>query len=818
MSFQPSQFLLTLGCMLGLILTLSARGEAVADASASSPAETLTYRVGVFDDNFPFSSKGQSGEVEGFAVDLLAAVERVMSLRLERVVGNTGSITSDFHAGRVEMLQSFAHTPARESEAEFSVPYLIMAGSIFARHDGPSFENLAALRGHRVMVHRGSLGERLLREAGLEETIVYVESVDEALRRLSAGEADATLVSRLTGLASAARHGWENIGPTGEPIPGYNVRYCFAVREGNRTLLAHINEGLAILQRNGEFERIYRHWFGRIDPAPGYTAADITTAIAAGLAVALLIAIWAVARQRALGRRIAAQAQAIRVNEERYRGFFEASQEGFVVVAPAGGDDTRFVIEQVNSVARRLLPFSSPDVTGRPLHHAMTGGVEFCQRIATALSSKEEPIFEYQPAPDRYLRVSAARIGPRILVVASDLTAAKQAEERLRLRDQQLRQTQKLEALGTLASGIAHDFNNVLTTILGNADIATFDLPPDSSVQGQLDEIRAASERARQLVRQILTYSRQTESRREIVPLSPVIEESLRFLRATVPTTIRIRHRSCPAATLVEADTTQLHQVLMNLLTNAVHAIGDGHGTVEIAEEIVALTPALSLKHPELEPGDYVRISIRDTGCGMPPEVMQRIFEPFFTTKDSGRGTGLGLSVVHGILQNHHGAISVSSTPGEGSTFFLFFPLAQRPAPARENTAPVGAISGGGERVLLLDDEQAIVRAASVLLTRLGYAVSAHHDPTAALAEFEKAPDSFAVAITDLTMPRMTGFELAGHLRQHRPSLPVILMSGYITDKDHLRIRELGIARVLDKPVTLAALGHAVAETLAGRN
>jgi len=818
MSFQPSHILPFLSCLLGLMLPLAGRAEVDADDTEPRDPPTTVYRVGVFDDNHPFSQREESGNSEGFAVDLLAAIEQVMSLRLERVVGNTATITRDFHEGRVDMLQSFAHTPARESEADFSVPYLVMAGSIFARRDGPDFQTLADLRGHRVMVHRGSLGERLLRQAGLEDSIIYVESVNEALRLLSEGECDATLVSRLTGLAAAARNGWENIGPVGEPVPGYSVRYCFAVRNGESTLLAHINEGLAILQRNGEFERIYRRWFGRIDPVPGYTAADIATAIAAGLGVALIIAIWAIARQRALRHRIAAQAQALRVNEERYRGFFEASQEGFVVVAPAGDDDTRFVVEQVNSVARRLLPFNSPDITGRPLHLAMADGVTFCQQIAAALLSKEAPMFEYQPAPDRYLRVSAARIGPRILVVASDLTAAKQAEERLRLRDQQLRQIQKLEALGTLASGIAHDFNNVLTTILGNADIAAFDLPPDSPVQGQLDEIRAASERARQLVRQILTYSRQTESKREIVALSPLIEESLRFLRATIPSTIRLRHRSTATPALVEADTTQIHQVLMNLLTNAVHAIGDNHGTVEVGQEIVSITSEHLLKHPELTPGDYVCISIRDTGCGMTREVMQRILEPFFTTKESGRGTGLGLSVVHGIMQNHQGAISVTSTPGEGSTFHLYFPLAKSAVNSSETRPANQTPSGGGERVLLLDDEQAIVRAASLLLTRLGYVVSAHNDPAAALAEFEKAPESFAIAITDLTMPRMTGIEITRQLREYRPALPIILMSGYLTENDQRRIRELGITRVIDKPVTLAALGNAVAETLGGRN
>ncbi len=790
-------------------------------AAQTGPAveSRLLTRIGVFTDNHPFSYIGASGQPEGFAVDLLAAIERTMSLRLERVIGPTDVVTGAFHEQRLEALQSFAQTPARERLAEFSVPYLSMAGSIFARKNAPPIRTLADLRGRRVMVHAGSLGEQLLRSAGLADSIVHVESVEQALRKLDAGENDATLVSRLTGLASAHQLGLKNIAPVGEPVPGYAVRYCFAVQTGDRELLAQLNEGLAILQRTGEFERIYRRWFGHVDPLPGYSALHIALAVAAGLAIALLIAIWAILRQRRLRENIAAQAEALRASEERYRGVFETSREGLLLLHPASENPPDFALEEANPAALHMLGLDkTPPPPGTSIRGLTPCATDCCDLLAQALAPGGASIFEHTTPPGRAshtaLRVSVTRIGPRVLVVLSDLTEARAAAEQLRLREQQLRQNQKLEALGTLAGGVAHDFNNILTSILGNTDIAGLDLPPGSPVHAQLDEIRAASERARQLVRQILTFTRHAETRCEILSLTPLVEECLRFLRASVRSSITLRHRPAPGSPQIEADATQIHQVLMNLCTNAVHAMGDATGTIEITEDIIAVTPEIVAQHPQLSPGEFVRVAIRDTGCGMPPEVLQRMFEPFFTTKAPGQGTGLGLAVVHGIMQNHRGAVTVYSKPGQGTLFHLYFPLVARSssphAPAHGNGVP----GGSGQRILLVDDEQPIVRAATQLLTRLGYEVSAHHDSSAALAAFEKNSAAFALLITDLTMPGMTGLELARRALALRPELPVILISGFLNETDLARARELGIARVLDKPLTLSALGRATAECL----
>jgi two-component system cell cycle sensor histidine kinase/response regulator CckA len=792
---------------------------ASAQTGSTLDSRPLT-RIGVFTDNFPFSYAAPSGQPEGFAVDLLAAIERTMGLRLERVTGPTDVITAAFHEHRLEALQSFAQTPARELRADFSVPYLPMAGSIFARKNYPPIRNLADLRGRRVMVHAGSLGEQLLRAAGLEASIVHVESVEQALRKLDAGENDATLVSRLTGLASAHQLGLKNIAPVGEPVPGYAVRYCFAVQDGDRELLAQLNEGLAVLQRTGEFERIYRRWFGHVDPLPGYSALHISLAVAGGLALALAIALWAVIRQRRLRENIATQAEALRASEERYRGVFETSREGLLLLHPAGSTPPDFALEEANPAALQMLCLEQAPPPGTRIRGLTPCATDCCDLLAQSLAPGGASVFEHATPPGRAshtaLRVSVTRISQRVLVVLSDLTEARRAAEQLRLREQQLRQNQKLEALGTLAGGVAHDFNNILTSILGNTDIAGLDLPPGSPVHAQLEEIRAASERARQLVRQILTFTRHAEARCEILSLTPLIEECLRFLRASVRSSITLRHHPAPGSPQIEADPTQIHQVLMNLCTNAVHAMGDAAGTVEITEDVLTVTPEIVAQHPQLSPGEFVRVAIRDSGCGMTPEVLQRMFEPFFTTKSPGQGTGLGLSVVHGIMQNHRGAVTVYSKPGQGTLFHLYFPLAARTGSSRAPAFSNGVPRGRGQRILFVDDELPIVRAASQLLTRLGYEVSAYHEVGAALADFEKAPGTFSIVITDLTMPKMTGLEFVQRVLAIRRDLPVVLISGFMNEADLARARDLGINRVLDKPLTLAALGRATAECLNG--
>src|SRR5712692_3829256 len=361
--------------------------------------------------------------------------------------------------------------------------------------------------------------------------------------------------------------------------------------------------------------------------------------------------------------------------------------------------------------------------------------------------------------------------------------------------ERQLQVSQRLEAVGQLAAGIAHDFNNILTAISGNTKLALADLPPDHPVQQNLTEIQNASSRATKLVRQILTFSRQQESKREVIKLAPVIEEVLKLLRASLPAKIEIRTHFSPDVPAVSADTTQMHQILMNLATNAADAMQDGG---------------------VLEEGPYVRLSIADAGCGMTPATMEHIFEPFFTTKPQGQGTGLGLSVVHGIMKNHGGAITVYSEPGKGTVFHLYLPAAQRgteETQARSHTV----FRGQGQRVLYVDDEEPLVLLMTRMLEQLGYKVTGCTDPKKALEMSRSGPQDFDVVVSDLSMPGMSGVDLARELLQIRPGIPILVASGYIRPTDNEKVRGLGLPDLILKPDTIEQLGQVLHNIFANR-
>jgi signal transduction histidine kinase/DNA-binding response OmpR family regulator len=401
-------------------------------------------------------------------------------------------------------------------------------------------------------------------------------------------------------------------------------------------------------------------------------------------------------------------------------------------------------------------------------------------------------------------------------ILASALSAEenRQHAELLRARlESQLRQAQKMEAVGTLAGGIAHDFNNILTGILGNTEIARFDLPPNHPTQEALNELLRAAHRAKDLVAQILTFSRQREQQRTVVRLWPVVREALKLIRASLPATIEIQTQggaNCPA---VLADPTQIHQVVMNLCTNAAQAMADKGGRLEVKLDTVMVDAEMAGANAQLRPGRYVCLSVRDTGHGMDSATLERIFEPFFTTKAPGQGTGLGLSVVHGILQNHDGAISVQSEPGAGTVFHLYFPALESAVTEPPMVAPAFP-TGNGQRILFVDDEPAVVHLSSNMLQRAGYRVTGSTSPKEALGLFRSDPDNFDLVITDLTMPGLTGTALSAELLRLRPQVPIILITGFASGIDDRKARDLGIRALMQKPFSMQEMAEKVRSVL----
>lgn len=786
-----------------LALFLSACLCARADIAVVPPAK----RVGMLEDNYPFSFRAADGTMQGFAVELTQAIEQVMGLRFERVTGPTREVHAKFAARELDFLQSYARFPEREHDVDFSVPYVTMTGALFVREGDRRLQSLEDCRGRRVAVHHGSLGETILRRAQLEGSIYRVDSVEKSLLAVAHGEADATLVSRLSGLALAHRLGLKNLRVLEGEVPGYEVRYCYAVQAGDRQLLAKLNEGLAILVRTGRFEEIYRKWFGHLEPA-GYTALEVTMAVAVGLVIALLVALWAVWRLRRL------QARLVRQSEE-IRAVFDGAHDGLLVLDPAGAGDFR--LRRINPAGVRLLGLAEPPAAGAPLASLLGRETDFANRLAAAIAPGGGRSFEYEKADAAgWWRVTVGPLGRSVLVSLGDISEQVRARQQLQQQEQRLMQAQKLEAIGTLAGGIAHDFNNVLTAILGHTELSLLSLPESRPETESLQHVMRAGRRARQLVQQILAFSRRAEPSRQAVEVVPLLRETTELLRVLGRGAVAFELRAAEGIPPVFADPAQAHQVFLNIGTNAVQALRGVGGQVSFLVDTVDVTATNGLAAVPLAPGRYVRVGIQDDGPGMSAEVVARVFEPFFTTKAPGEGTGLGLSVVHGIVQQHGGAVTVYSQPGRGTLFHVYLPAATsdlRTGPATPSALP----RGRGQEILVVDDDEVVLSTGREILAQLGYRPCAFERADAALAEFEARPADFAAVFTDLTMPGMSGLQLTARIKALQPAQPVLLASGFFTETEEQEAVKLRVTRLVPKPFSVASLAEAVAVCVAKR-
>jgi PAS domain S-box-containing protein len=507
--------------------------------------------------------------------------------------------------------------------------------------------------------------------------------------------------------------------------------------------------------------------------------------------------------------------EALRSSEKRFKALFDQAAVGVAQIDAATGRylhaNKRFV--EILDLGEEELIKPAKDI----IHLETVGSTPDLVRQVNAGARREFNVEK------RYLRKDGSEIWANVTVsemwasgdrpdyymaIVQDITTRKKLEE-------QFRQAQKMEAMGTLAGGIAHDFNNILGSIIGYTELAQLKLRANPQVGDYLDSVLRASRRAASLVRQILSFSRQEKLDRAPIPLQPVLIETIQLLRASIPSTVEFVTSLATDAPTVLADANQIHQIVMNLGTNALHATKDLGGRIEFRLERCVVDDAHAATQPRLRPGVYARVSIVDNGCGMDKATIQRIFEPFFTTKPPGEGTGLGLSVVHGIMESHDGAITVHSQPGEGTVFHLYFPM--HAGEAAMDASDLGPVPRGrGEEILFVDDEELLVRLGRESLVALGYVVESVAQPEDALAMVRENPSRFALVLTDQAMPGMTGLVLAKKLQEIRPGMPIVLMTGYGGSLSHEQFAAAGVRKLLLKPINLQSLGAAVREVISG--
>jgi PAS domain S-box-containing protein len=496
-------------------------------------------------------------------------------------------------------------------------------------------------------------------------------------------------------------------------------------------------------------------------------------------------------------------------SEQRYRSMMESFVDPLYICSPD------LTVEYMNPAMIRRIGRNATGESCFKTMHGFDSRCLWCVFDSVTHGDTIETTVK-SPLDNRYYRVSNMPIqNPdgtiSKMTIFRDITDYIKAVEDKKMVQKQLLQAQKMESIGNLAGGIAHDFNNILSSIIGFTELALDDAPEGTPLEESLQEVFWAGKRARDLVKQILAFARQSDEKRSPLQPSIIIKEALKFIRSTIPATIEIRQR-LDSNSLIMANATQLHQVLMNLFTNAAHAMEDAGGELEVSLKDVVMDKVEALNDLGLRQGGYVEIKVSDTGTGIGPEAMGRIFDPYFTTKGPGEGSGMGLAIAHGIVESYGGRITVQSRLGKGTTFTLYLPVTGKRTALRSHTPE--ALPSGTERILLVDDEDYIVKLGSKILQRLGYSVTTRTSSLEALELFRAKPDAFDLLITDMSMPNMTGDRLSIEVLNIRPHLPIILCTGYSQKMSEEAASEIGIKAFAYKPMVKAELAKTVRRVL----
>ncbi len=502
-----------------------------------------------------------------------------------------------------------------------------------------------------------------------------------------------------------------------------------------------------------------------------------------------------------------ASEERLRKSEERYRALAYSIDSMYLV-----DRECRYLF--INEGYRQRIGIPLEEIIGRRYNefHPKEDAREFTEKVKEVYESGKPIQHEYISEREQkyFIRTFSPVMDQEGKSISAVTVAAKDITDRKHL-EAHLLQAQKMEALGTLSGGIAHDFNNILSAMIGYTEL-TMKEPDEERRRRNLGQVLRSCDRARDLVTQILTFSHSTSQEHKPIEMGPVIQEGLELLRASLPSTIMIRKEIAPEPAIISGEPTHIHQILMNLCTNAAHAMGEKGGLLEVSLSPVEILSQQLFSSPDLQAGSYIKLAVSDTGQGIDPAIMNRIFDPFFTTKKTGEGTGLGLSVVYGIVKSHDGVITVESEPGKGSVFSVYFPKVK--VDVQPEIHDLKSLPRGSERVLFIDDESHLAEMGGIMLETLGYDVTSCTNCTEAFEAFVKHPDRFDLVITDMTMPVMTGAELARKILKINPETPIILCTGHSEFINEEKAREIGIREFLMKPVSMKTLANVVRDIL----
>ena len=768
----------------------------------------------------PIEFLDESGALSGIGPDLMARVEQLLGVTfVRRPVEDWNEVPEGLKSGACALSASLVKTPEREAFTFFTNPYVTLPVVILVRRDEAGGHTLDDLRGRRVGVVSGYASEKFLRDkatlSGFD--VVPLPGIPEGLRELSLGKVDAFVDN----LASLSYY----IGATGSgnlKVSGttdYAFPLSIGVSRRYPLLFSALQKALAALP-GAELEGIRKRWVP-LAVEPGLDRETLWLLRLGGLFAILLAGSLGILTVL-LKRRLAQKVEALRESENRYRRLaenspavvcqFRLSPEGepsFPFLSEAclavTGVSAREGMEDPSRILRNIHPQDAPEYHARVRESAAS--LKPSHQLLRYLKDGGYVWIETHSTPERLPDGSTLWDGFFL-----DVTERKRAEEDRQRLQEQLNQSRKMESVGRLAGGVAHDFNNMLGVILGRADLALAQTEPHTPLAEDLREIRQAAERSADLTRQLLAFARKQTVVPRVVDLNAAVEGMLKMLRRIIGEGVELDWRPGADLGLLRMDPSQIDQILANLCVNARDAT-EGSGRVGIRTEAVTLAPGSPVLQEGGEPGDYVVLSVSDDGCGMTPEALSRLFEPYYTTKEAGRGTGLGLATIYGIVRQNGGQIQVQSEPQVGTTFRVYLPrYRSAPEVPREPEAPSPV--GGGETVLLVEDEPSILRMTELMLRRLGYRVRTAGTPEEARELADRWGGEIRLLLTDVVMPGQNGRDLALELQVRLPHLRVLFMSGYTSDviAPH-GVLDPGVP-FIQKPFSLQDLGEAIRTAL----
>lgn len=760
----------------------------------------------VMDNNYPpYVFQDNAGKLQGILIDQWHLWEQKTGITAEIHAMDWGEALGRMQTGEFDVIDTVFKTKDRSAWLDFSPPFAEIDVPIFFHENISGITDASSLKGFVVGVKTGDAAVDLLKRHGIDNLLLF-NSYEAVIQAVKEHTVNVFVVDKPPALYFLYKSGIQEQFKQSAPLDV--GEFHRAVRK-NSPLLTVVNEGFARISQE-ELQQIDNTWLG----SPLFDDTILRYLFVAGVSIGVLILglfVW----NHMLRQAVNARAAELKTSEERLQAIYNSVNDAIFV----HDGDTGAILD-VNQAMLDMFGYTKEEALRMTVAELSLGRSPYSQKeavehIGKAVSNQPQ-VFEWH-SKDKNGRIFPCEVAlkscsigahPIVTAVVRDISDRKRLEA-------QLQQSHKMEAIGTLAGGIAHDFNNILAPILGYTELAMIRVSPHDPLAADLQQVVKAALRAKDLVTQILAFSRQSPQDR--IPLQPhlVVKETLKLLRASLPSTIEIRENISDECGTILADPTQMHQIIMNLCTNAYQAMRKTGGLLGVSLMNATIgEEGKKATGTELTQGEYVLLEISDTGGGMDHATLTRIFEPYFTTKATGEGTGLGLSVVHGIVKNHQGHITVSSEPGQGTDFHVYLPRV-----TATTFLPVGAVSReiiptGTERVLVVDDEEEIAGMLQVILHNLGYRVTISSDSQEALTLFKNDPNAFDLMITDMTMPNLTGAELTKKMLAMRPDLPVILCTGFSELINKEQALAMGIRTYLLKPVSVRELSQAVRTTL----